>query len=308
MNTPKDNSELIKVLDEFKYLQETKIDTRIVEIIAGDKTADSEDERKVNEIKDKLKNKFYTFLLYTITHEIAGDEKKAQIIIEKIIEHKWNLSIALKRNIGIHVAALDFLKNISPQLNMPTIISEDKILTLAKAAVHDKLTQTFDRILLLNDLGKEIDRAKRYNSFFSVLMIDIDDFKSVNDNYGHPFGDIVIMAVSELLNKSVRLSDSVYRYGGDEFIILLLNTSRNAGFLIANKIMSEFNELAIHNDKNDSEIKINVSMSFASFNSANIQSAQSIISLLDTGLFKAKFSGKKTIYECNTETYQNAQS
>ncbi|MCB4791504.1 MAG: GGDEF domain-containing protein [Elusimicrobia bacterium] len=299
MDTLTNNLELIKVLDEFKHLQQTMIDTRIVEIIAGDRVAGSEDEQRISEIKDRLKNKFYTFLLYTITHEIAGDEKKAQMTIEKIIEHKWNLSIALKRNIGIHVAALDFLKNISTQLRTPTIVSEDKFLTLAKAATQDKMTHTFDRILLLNDLQKEIERSKRYNSFFSTLMVDIDDFKSFNDKYGHQFGDVVIMAVSELLNKSVRISDSVYRFGGDEFIVLLLNTSREDGIPIANKIMTEFDKLAIHNDQTVSDISISVSMSFASYDNTKLTTAESMVSLLDAALLKAKSSGKRTIFECS---------
>jgi diguanylate cyclase (GGDEF)-like protein len=307
-STAKDNSELIRILDEFKHLQETEIDTRIVEIIVGDRLPTKDDELKIREIRDRLDGKFNTFILYTITHEVIGDEKQARTILEKIIEHKWNLSISLNRNIGILVAALDFLKNISPQLNTPTIISEDKVIALATASIKDKMTHTFDKIMLFKDLENEIERSKRYNTYFSVLMLDIDDFKSVNDKYGHIVGDHVIVEVSDTINRSIRISDRVYRYGGDEFIMLLLNTSKDSGLSIAGKIMESINALAIPIENQNDLIKVNVSISFTGFNQFNLQPPRSIIAMLDAGLYKAKDAGKKMIYECDDRFIDNSPS
>lgn len=89
------------------------------------------------------------------------------------------------------------------------------------AAVVDPLTQSFNRRYLEHLMEKELHRARRLNTKIAFLMIDVDEFKSVNTRFGHIVGDTVLREVADVIRKSVRASDTVVRYGGDEFLVVL---------------------------------------------------------------------------------------
>jgi diguanylate cyclase (GGDEF)-like protein len=89
------------------------------------------------------------------------------------------------------------------------------------AAVVDPLTQSFNRRYMDHLMAKELDRASRLNTQIAFLMIDVDDFKSVNTRFGHIVGDTILREVADVIRKSVRASDTVVRYGGDEFLVVL---------------------------------------------------------------------------------------
>jgi len=113
-------------------------------------------------------------------------------------------------------------------------ITEKK--ALEECAILDKLTNLYNRFMLDDIFNKEILKTKRYNSVFSIIMIDIDHFKNVNDTYGHQIGDLVLKEISKILQDSVRKTDVVGRWGGEEFLIIFPNTDVNNIHLIAEKI------------------------------------------------------------------------
>ena len=108
-----------------------------------------------------------------------------------------------------------------------------------KVASVDGLTEVFNRRTFDRVLVKEIERCKRYKHPLSVLMVDIDYFKQVNDKYGHPSGDTVLKKTAEILSSNCRLTDSVYRYGGDEFVVLMPDTSIEDAEIVRNRILKE---------------------------------------------------------------------
>lgn len=91
-------------------------------------------------------------------------------------------------------------------------------------SMTDQLTQIHNRLYLTNSFVREIKRAKRYGFIFAVIMIDIDHFKEVNDTYGHDTGDFVLSAVAKILQSTIRETDILGRWGGEEFLILLPHT------------------------------------------------------------------------------------
>src|SRR5258706_14556766 len=97
-------------------------------------------------------------------------------------------------------------------------------LRLEALARTDPLTQLLNRPALLAQLGTEVERTRRYNAPLSILMIDVDEFKDVNDTFGHLAGDQVLVEVALLLARTARSADSVARYGGDEFVIAVPET------------------------------------------------------------------------------------
>lgn len=103
-------------------------------------------------------------------------------------------------------------------------------------ANKDSLTQIFNRgkiDLLIQD---EIKKSKKYNHTFSIIFLDIDDFKRINDNFGHIKGDEVLIHISNLVSNNIRETDFIGRWGGEEFIILLPKTTSNDAFIIANDL------------------------------------------------------------------------
>ena len=108
---------------------------------------------------------------------------------------------------------------------------------LRNLAVHDPLTGVFNRNFFQTALNREKLRAERYNSSIGFLMVDIDDFKEINDLYGHLTGDKVLREVASYLAESIRESDYLIRYGGDEFLLLLIETGQTAS-LVRDRIIN----------------------------------------------------------------------
>jgi len=109
-------------------------------------------------------------------------------------------------------------------------------------AIKDYLTGLYNRRELERILSYEISKAMRYKSSFQLMMIDLDEFKSINDAFGHPEGDRVLKKFAEILKESVRKTDLVFRYGGDEFIVFIPGDDKMAMEKISKRIRDKFNK------------------------------------------------------------------
>ena len=103
----------------------------------------------------------------------------------------------------------------------------------------DPLTGLFNRRAFERKIAEEFERAKRYNHQVSVLLLDIDNFKNINDTYGHHGGDVALVKISAILQERTRRSDFPARYGGEEFVLILPETDQDSAFQVANKIHEE---------------------------------------------------------------------
>lgn len=148
----------------------------------------------------------------------------------------------------------------------------------------DALTQTGNRLALLEDLQYHFDLASRYNSQLSVLFIDIDHFKKINDQYGHLTGDKILFTIGQSLKSLVRKSDLVYRYGGEEFVIILESTNQNGAVNLARKIKNFLAKNKIN------EVLITVSTGIAT--KIPTDSKDSLIERADKALYTAKAKGR----------------
>jgi len=155
------------------------------------------------------------------------------------------------------------------------------------AASHDSLTGLFNRQAFKNLLINEMERAKRYDTSFSLIILDIDNFKSINDTFGHQAGDRVLVNIAELLRQNVRTVDCVGRWGGEEFLILLSETRGNEAALVAEKLR---NALVSH--------KFDEAVITASFGVTIYQRDDTpdiIIKRVDELLYRAKDRGKNRV-------------
>ncbi|KGJ89745.1 diguanylate cyclase [Colwellia psychrerythraea] len=157
----------------------------------------------------------------------------------------------------------------------------------------DPLTNLYNRRYFIKEAEKEYQRAKRYSLSMTLISIDIDHFKSINDKLGHPAGDQVLIEVAKQLKVSLRQPDILARIGGEEFSILLPETPKCAAMAFAERIRKEQNDLCITGSWQGT-IKLSVSVGVSSFN-ANDEAFDVLFSRADKALYQAKNSGRNKV-------------
>jgi diguanylate cyclase (GGDEF)-like protein len=206
--------------------------------------------------------------------------------------------------------------------------------SLEQMATHDKLTGLYNYGYFHEVLKKEMERAKRYNHHLSLALLDIDDFKKINDIYGHNVGNYLIKEVSHIIKKNLRSSDVLARYGGDELVVIMPEThsesaysvmdrmketienhefeidcntrvhQKKGGILLRTKIAKWFNNSDIHTN-NDviSQLHITISVGVASISGDDI-SIKEFFNRVDAALRKAKRDGKNRISIWNEDEFE----
>lgn len=164
---------------------------------------------------------------------------------------------------------------------------KQKTVELEKMAITDTLTGLFNRGHIYERLNQEVEKSGRYGSNFSLLMLDIDKFKAVNDRYGHQFGDEVLRVVSDVIRLSIRSVDIAGRYGGEEFMIILPEVSLSGAVPVAERIRRGVEAVCFAK----SEVKITVSGGAAEYNG----SIEKLVKQADMLMYMAKEKGRNNI-------------
>jgi diguanylate cyclase (GGDEF)-like protein len=162
---------------------------------------------------------------------------------------------------------------------------------LKTLSVTDGLTGLFNRRYFDERLSEELHRGARYNSFFSLAILDIDDFKLFNDTEGHLAGDEVLKAIRHIARESLRSIDVIARYGGEEFAVIMPETEREEAFMVAERTRKNIREVMSGRWENFPPGNITVSIGISSFPSDG-KDAATLIRRADKALYKAKVSGK----------------
>lgn len=175
---------------------------------------------------------------------------------------------------------------------------------LEKYAVLDPLTDVYNRRGLQQILTREIHSAERKGSSLLAIVMDIDNFKQVNDTLGHPCGDMVIKEVAKKVKESIRISDYVGRIGGDEFILLLPETPLEEGIKLAERLRLSISNMHLHLS-DSKKIGITVSMGIAPV-SLHIISVDEIVGLTDPLLMESKNHGKNQVYYESSRIFKSS--
>ena len=157
-------------------------------------------------------------------------------------------------------------------------------------ATHDSLTKLYNRQKLNEELSKEILRENRYQHNLSILMFDIDNFKNINDTYGHDVGDVVLIDLSNILKGSIRATDYAARWGGEEFMVLLPETSIDETTRLANELREKIETYQPDNI----DLPITISIGIAEF-IPNENTRDDFIKNVDIALYQAKRTGKNKV-------------
>ena len=159
-------------------------------------------------------------------------------------------------------------------------------------AVTDSLTELYNHREFQKRLDEEVERAKRYERHLSLLMMDIDHFKSFNDTYGHPFGDTILKKISDLILSQIRNVDIASRYGGEEFTIILPETDIEGALWVAERIRSKIFETVF---ETGSEIRTQVTVSIGIACLSDVRDRVSFIAAADRALYIAKEAGRNQV-------------
>ncbi|MDH5781282.1 MAG: diguanylate cyclase, partial [Dehalococcoidia bacterium] len=154
----------------------------------------------------------------------------------------------------------------------------------------DELTGLFNRRHFEERLKEEIGRHSRYGNVFSLLLLDLDNFKTYNDIYGHPAGDILLNQIGKIIKSSIRSADQAFRYGGDEFVVILPQAAVDDAYVVAERV-----RVHIARDMEEKEIVVTCSIGVASYPADGVISGE-LVTVADTALYYAKRTGGNRVY------------
>ena len=238
--------------EELRELEEQGID--LVELLGQDRHLASPED--LQEMVSRLSHCFedlHSELLYFLTCRRFPAEQ-ARSFWNAIVKHKRRMASSLDRPVSFRVAALDYLTSRNVVLRGVRLIARPEFESFLSYVNIDEVSSVYNRRYFHQVLKDEFHRARRYGMPLSLLILDLDGFKAINDAYGHMEGDIVLRKLGRLLKDSTRQADSVCRYGGDEFALVLPQTSGDDAKCMAERIRKATASLTIHEEAESSSV------------------------------------------------------
>jgi diguanylate cyclase (GGDEF)-like protein len=201
---------------------------------------------------------------------------------------------------------LDFLSIVS---NIASLALENirQYSTIEKLSYTDSMTGVFNYRYFYKRLNEETLRAKRFNRDLALVILDIDNFKLFNDNYGHQTGDFVLKRLAEIITRAIRSIDVVSRYGGEEFCIIMPDTNTANCEVFIERLRSEIAQFKLESDILKKDNVITVSVGGAVY-PQHASTPDRIIYCADMALLKAKALGRDRAIMCRPEFINNIES
>ena len=250
---------------------------------------------ELNSVIEKVGEEAYQVIFRVLTHlDLTPDQ--AEDHWKRVVSHRNSMSESLGRGVNLRTAICDYFCTINKSMTNPIIIEirvlEDALYSLR----YDSLTglnsrRTFDEMLL-----RETDRANRYGQELSVLFFDLDDFKKVNDTFGHLAGDPALEHVARIVMAGIRAIDIASRYGGEEIVVVLPQTGKADAFVVGERIRENVENLRL--DYNDQVINLTISGGIATL-PIDATDTEGLIKKSDIAVYKAKEEGKNNIVICS---------
>tara|TARA_R110000868_G_scaffold218576_2_gene469307 strand:+ start:232251 stop:233126 length:876 start_codon:yes stop_codon:yes gene_type:complete len=265
------------------------LDIRMVSALAGDRTLNEREKQTLLRLKDDRGDGIYSDLLYALTYR-SFPSKQAKHLWNEITAHRTNMKNLLGRDVGISVAAHDYLTNVSQLLKGVAVIEESKMASFASTASKDGLTGLYDQTTFKHRLKEEMERQIRYGNPFTLVMFDLDHFKSINDTYGHAEGDVVLKKISDILLAQARKMDTAARYGGEEFAVILPEVEETSAFIFAERLRQQ-----IEASFKDGEFPVTVSIGLAASLPNVEETPDNLIRRADAQLYRAKNAGRNRV-------------
>ncbi len=221
MLMPMDDDKAYPATEVLERLEAQQRQLEIVRWAAAAGVPAAERKGRVARLQREHGNGVFAELVFALTgvRPAAG---QAHAMWDSIAEHREAMTRLLGRDPGVRVAALDWLGHRDPEtVDGLSVVESTALRGVLQRAVADGLTGLYDHETFLSLLEKELERSRRHGSPVALLLLDLDDFKRINDRYGHPKGDEVLVETATVIRNTVRLMDIAGRYGGEEFAVAL---------------------------------------------------------------------------------------
>ena len=229
-------------------------------------------------------------------HDMPSDLAKIKAAHRTL--HDMVRRMLLTREHGGIISAEDYQAFAEQSMSFKLGVRAIEFGLMSQVCLIDHLTGVWNRSSMLQRLSEEFDRMLRTGRAGCLCMMDLDHFKSVNDTYGHVAGDTVLQAIAEYANRCLRPYDSMFRYGGEEFLFCLPNTSLGEALIAMERVRSEIanTSIAINEDR---ELLITASFGVAAMSPK--QTPQECIEEADRALFFAKAGGRNRVCRWDTQ-------
>jgi len=222
--------------------------------------------------------------------DIDLEEPCAEGLWREVALHRRVLFRRLGRDVGRQVALVDYLLNVRPQSIEPTIIEARALEAIRRNATMDGLTGLYNRRYLEELLRREVQASLRRGGTCSLLLLDLDAFKQVNDEHGHRAGDAVLRAAGRIILRCVRATDAPCRYGGDEFAVLFSDTPGTEALTVAERIRATLARWVAVNARRGRTLRCGVSGGLGSV-PFDTTTAEGLFAVADAALYAAKRAG-----------------
>jgi diguanylate cyclase (GGDEF)-like protein len=278
-------------------VQSREMETDKTTLLWGERT------RKKNEFKKKIENEAF---LYQGDHQFDGlylvnsTESTELGILKLDPDNKMELQVVL--NVKKGSLSISFLDSLFVVVNFIQSsffyqLAFEQKGRLDSLANTDDVTGLFNQRKLYADLRKLVENHEETGDSFSVIFLDVDRFKSVNDGYGHLVGSQLLVTLAKILRQTVRDTDWIYRYGGDEFVVIFPQADTETSTCVSERILDNVKKFNFQ-DNDGNTFKLSVSIGVASF-PEHAQSIEEIIDLADKMMYKAKQAGRGKVCMAN---------
>ncbi len=228
-----------------------------------------------------------------IQDSIKKTEDQHDDVLEAIVS--LNADENMTKNITNEIEKIKYINmSLKSELEAAKNILEkqkESIDSLKELSLKDYLTGLYLRRYMDRVLDDALYNFKRYSKPFSIIMLDLDDFKKINDIYGHAAGDVVLKDFARLLNKITRYTDSCIRYGGDEFVVVLPETKIEEAEIVAKKIQTSLDSVTFKKANMEFKCSVSIGITGAKEN----DTLESILERVDEALYRTKRDGKSGI-------------
>jgi diguanylate cyclase (GGDEF)-like protein len=242
-------------------------------------------ETEVGEFVDLIADK--TVEILTSFEIDAGNMKPYSQILQEANEELGRLNLSYEQL----VMELKQAKEIAEKLAVEAWETKEK---LREFAIKDGLTSLYNHRHFQEIMDKEILRVERYSHILSLIMIDIDYFKKINDTYGHPKGDVVLRSIAEVFENTIRKSDAAARYGGEEFAIMLPETDIKGAVILAERLRQMVEKMELN--MGDKMVRITISIGVTAYDPAKGRKTKAeIIDAADKALYNSKKTGRNKL-------------
>lgn len=279
-------------LDEIVSLKQLTY-SKEIEIAGGDLETHIKNDAHAHELVGEKDGHYYHDIIFALM-QIRLPEEEARRDWKEILLHKYTMSEKLGRNVGVHVATLDYYVNIKRRVFNPKILEAHEYADTASRAITDELTRAYNRFFFTEELRRLFLRAQKYNRIFSLIMLDLDHFKAYNDINGHIKGDIALIQTVNVIHAVYGANATVCRYGGEEFAILLPDSDMGHALRIAENIRKAIYDFRYVNEQQLPGGRLSVSGGVTTYRD-DITTAQEMLEEADIALYRAKNNGRNRI-------------